>query len=248
MYTDFAHVYDLMMDDVPYADWAQHYLTLLDKYGASKGKCVECACGTGRLTVPLQKAGMKMTGVDLSSQMLEIAMQRAREQGCLIPFIHQNMCDLTVPSRVNAVLCTCDGVNYLTDKKQLSSFFAAAFKALKPGGVLLFDVSTPHKLRDVLGNGTRTYVSDSYSYIWNNMYSSKSARLQLDLTIFVKKENGLYEKLEEKQVQRAHSRDELTEALLQSGFTGVRFYGNMRMNAPRENDLRWHVAAVKKMD
>lgn len=245
MYTDFAAVYDLLMRDVPYEKWAAHYAALLQKYGVERKKCVECACGTGALTVPLSKLGYKMTGVDLSGEMLEQAMKRAREAGQTIPFIKQDMCKLTLPSRTDAVLCTCDGVNYLAAKPRVSAFLKAAYAALKPGGVLIFDVSTPYKLKHTLGSGTRTFAGGDYAYIWNTAFSERTQICRMALTIFTKTDEGLYKRTEEEQVQRAHSREELTKALTDVGFERIRFFGGYSMRSAREKDARWHIAAVR---
>lgn len=245
MYTDFASVYDTLMRDVPYERWAAHYLRLLSRYNALGKKCAECACGTGLLTVPLAKAGMRMTGVDMSGEMLEKAMRRARDVGVNIPFVRQDMRQLSLPSRADAVLCTCDGVNYLTNKESAETFFKAAFRALKPGGVLIFDVSTPYKLRNTLGSKTLTYVDDASAYIWNNTYSEKTGLIRMALTIFIKTPSGEFRRVEETQVQRAHSRQELKEWLEAAGFERIRFFGGLRLNSPRETDARWHVAAIK---
>ncbi len=245
MYTDFAAVYDLLMRDVCYEQWAAHYAELLKKYGAERKKCVECACGTGALTVPLGKQGFQMTGVDLSGEMLERAMKRAREAGQNIPFIRQDMCRLALPSRTDAVLCTCDGVNYLTAKPRVSAFFRAAYAALRPGGVLIFDVSTPYKLGHTLGNGTRTFAGGDYAYIWNTAFSEKTRLCRMALTIFTKTDDGLYRRTEEEQTQRAHGREELAEALTDTGFERIRFFGGYAMRSARETDARWHVAAVR---
>ena len=45
--------------------------------------------------------------------------------------------------------------------------------------------------------------------------------------------------------QRAHSAAELTQWLLDAGFEDVRVYGEMRMDAPRKDDLRIHITAKK---
>ena len=166
MYTDFARIYDLLMQDVDYDAWSVHLLRLLGSRGIGSGDaCVECACGTGALTVPLAKAGLKMTGVDLSGEMLSAAMLRARNAGCTIPFVRQDMASLALPRRVRAVLSTCDGVNYL-DVQRAPLFFQRAFESLRPGGVLLFDVSTPYKLRTQLGKNTLTRREEDFCYIW----------------------------------------------------------------------------------
>ena len=127
MYTACATVYDDLMKDVDYAGWAAHYGELLDLANVKKGgRIVECACGTGSITLPLRKMGYQITGVDLSEDMLEIAMTKARNAGCMIPFVRQDMTKLQTPRRVEGILATCDGVNYLTEEKQVSAFFAAA--------------------------------------------------------------------------------------------------------------------------
>lgn len=246
MYTAFAKVYDRMMADVDYAGWAAHYQRLMQQMGVpARGRCVECACGTGSLTLPLRRAGYQMTGVDLSGDMLAEAMEKARAAGLMIPFICQDMTRLSVPRRVDCVLSTCDGVNYLTSPAAVQAFFRAAFQALRPGGALIFDVSTPEKLSGTLGNQTLTEDDPEISYIWQNAYSEKTACVDMSLSIFVRRPDGAYDRLEEQQTQRAHSRAELRAWLKEAGFSQVRFFGRQRMTPPRSGDERWHVTAIK---
>lgn len=249
MYTVFARVYDALMDTVDYDAWAAHYRRLMAECGVpDKGKCVECACGTGNLTIRLKKAGLQITGLDLSEDMLATAMEKARAEGLSIPFVRQDMCSLSVPRRVNCVLATCDGVNYLTAPDKARAFFAAAYRALRPGGALIFDVSTPEKLSQTLGNNTLYSDDDQISYIWRNAYDEKSACVTLALSLFVRRPDGAYDRLEEKQAQRAHTRKELRAWLREAGFENIRVYGRQRMTAPRPGDDRWHFSAVKPLD
>ena len=246
MYTAFAHVYDALMDTVDYPAWAGHYQALMRLCGVpDQGKVIECACGTGALTLPLRKMGYRITGVDLSEDMLETAMQKARAAGLSIAFVRQDMCALAVPSRVHGVLATCDGVNYLTEPVQVRAFFSAAYAALRPGGALIFDVSTPEKLSLTLGDHTLYSDDDAISYIWRNRYDAATACVQLDLSIFVRRPDGAYDRLEEHQRQRGHTRQELRAWLKEAGFVNIRFFGRQRMTPPRGGDDRWHVTAVK---
>lgn len=248
MYTAFSRVYDALMAQVDYAAWACHYRRLMDDCGVpAKGRCVECACGTGSLTLKLRKMGCQMTGVDLSEDMLAIAMEKARAAGEMIPFVRQDMCALTVTRKMDCVLATCDGVNYLTTPERVRAFFASAYAALRPGGALIFDVSTPEKLSGTLGKNTLFSDEEAISYIWRNAYDEKSACVQMRLSIFVRRADGAYDRLEESQTQRAHSRTELRAWLGEAGFEQIHFYGRQRMTAPRKGDDRWHVTALKPL-
>ena len=246
MYTDFARVYDALMASVDYPSWSAHYRELMEACGVpARSKIVECACGTGNLTLPLRKMGYQITGIDASEAMLARAMEKARAAGQTVPFVRQDMCALSVPGRVHAVLSTCDGVNYLTSPDRARAFFAAAFAALRPGGALIFDVSTPHKLSRTLGENILFSDGADISYIWRNHFNEKTARVTLALSIFVRRPDGAYDRLEESQEQRAHSAKELRQWLREAGFADIRFYGRQRMTPPRTGDDRWHVTALK---
>ncbi|MBR0227772.1 MAG: class I SAM-dependent methyltransferase [Clostridia bacterium] len=246
MYTAFARVYDELMNTVDYDAWAARYASLMGACGVpERAKCVECACGTGNLTLRLKKRGYQITGTDVSEDMLAAAMEKARAAGLMIPFVRQDMCTLTVPRRVDCVLATCDGVNYLTSPEHAKAFFAAAFSALRPGGALIFDVSTPDKLKNTLGSNTLYSDDDSVSYIWRNAWDEKNACVTLSLSLFVRRSDGAYDRLEERQTQRAHSRQELKSWLTEAGFQDIQFFGRLRETPPRTGDDRWHVAAKK---
>ena len=245
MYQGFAELYDDLMNDVDYESWADYYTRLLSIYGIRGGKVCECACGTGGLTIPLQKRGFQMTGVDLSREMLWQAAQKARKSGIALPFVQQDMRALNLHKPVDAVLATCDGVNYLLTEEDLLSFFRAAKRAILPGGALIFDVSTPEKLKNTLGNNTLFCDDGRISYIWRNRWQEKTACVQMDLSLFVRRGDGAYDRVEEKQVQRAYTRPELRRLLTDTGFAEVSFYGRMRMSLPRTGDDRWHVTAIK---
>ena len=246
MYTAFAAVYDRLMQGVDYEGWAAYYAGLLDRCGVRSGASVcECACGTGSLTAPLQRLGYGMTGVDLSQEMLSVAARKARDQGLLIPFVRQDMCALTLHKRQHAILCTCDGVNYLTTPERVHRFFRAAFAALRPGGALIFDLSSPYKLENTLGSQTLGSQEDDVAYIWQNAWHPRTRTVDMRLSIFVRGGDGRYERLEEVQRQRAYGREELTRCLTDAGFAGIRFYGDRTLRAPAAKEARWHVTAMR---
>ena len=129
MYADFALVYDRLMAEVDYVSWAELYKNLLFKRNIKNGaSIVECACGTGNLSIPLSEY-FSVSGVDISEDMLSVAHSKARSHGKRINFIRQDMRELSFHKKQDAVLATCDGVNYL-DSKGFICFLESAYKLL----------------------------------------------------------------------------------------------------------------------
>ena len=137
-YGEFAAVYDRLMTDVDYKSWSAYICALLKSGGILPGSNVlDCACGTGEITLRLQKEGYLLTGSDRSEQMLAIAQQKARKAGQKIPFICQDMQRISLHKPVSAINCSCDGVNYLLSNADINAFLRSANRALKDGGTLL---------------------------------------------------------------------------------------------------------------
>ncbi len=245
MYQDFAEVYDRLMDNVDYDSWADYYVRLLSIYGIREGRICECACGTGSLTLPLYRAGFHITGVDLSREMLWQAAQKARKQGVAIPFVQQDMKALNLHRPMDAVLATCDGVNYLLTDEDLKSFLRSAYRSIRPGGALIFDVSTPHRLADQLCAGLICEDREDVTYIWQNRWHEKSGIVSMDLCFFIREKDGRYRRTEEHQKQRAWDPHTIKSLLLQIGFRGICIYSNFTLNAAKDTDTRWHIAATR---
>lgn len=75
-YTAFAYVYDELMDNVPYDEWAEYLIGLLKENGVAEGLVCELGCGTGQMTRRLAAAGYDMIGIDLSEDMLDVAREQ----------------------------------------------------------------------------------------------------------------------------------------------------------------------------
>ena len=103
-YSAFAAGYDRMMGDVDYDGWAKYLDGLLREAGARL--VLECACGTGSLTIRLGKMGYSMIGSDLSEDMLMVARQKALDAGLrMLPFVCQDMRNVALHKPVDAVIC-----------------------------------------------------------------------------------------------------------------------------------------------
>ena len=131
-YTDFARVYDELMDNTPYDMWCERLSELIAAYGVSKptrdaegildserNLVVDLGCGTGTLTELLYQRGYDCIGVDNSESMLSIAMDKKEKSGDEILYLLQDMRELELYSTVGTVVSVCDCVNYILKEKEL---------------------------------------------------------------------------------------------------------------------------------
>ena len=72
IYTTFAKLYDDLMDPEMYANW----LDFAEGELAS-GNVLDLACGSGRFAVKLAEHGFETSGLDLSEEMLSLALKHA---------------------------------------------------------------------------------------------------------------------------------------------------------------------------
>lgn len=239
-YRYLADIYDSCMYDVDYAEWYSYIKKLLDLLSVS-GEVVETACGTGNITQYLAR-DFDVIAVDRSEEMLSVAREKLKKQGLDAVFVCSDMAEFTREKKSSAVICAMDGVNYLKDGAD--GFFRAAYGNLKPGGAILFDISSGYKLRNIIGDGIFCDVSDDASYIWMNEYDG--GLLKMDITMFIKNAAGSYDRFDEIHEQRAYSIKEITEGLEKAGFRDIKAYGFLTEEAPGKDAGRIQFTAVRE--
>lgn len=251
MYDAFARYYDALMDDVNYGAWSTYLIAMMTaRLGPNQPqtpqRVLDAACGTGNLTLPLARAGYRVTASDQSEAMLRIAQEKARKAGQAVACIRQPLQQIELPRPVDCINCACDGVNYLLTDDDLKRFFTAARRNLKEGGLLLFDVSSRYKLAHVL-NG-RCYGEDreDLAYLWQNDFDEDKSLLQMDLTIFAREGRGeSFVRYRESHFQRAYSNQELVDRLEGAGFRNVNVYAFPSLGAPAKREERIQFVAQK---
>lgn len=217
MYANFASVYDRLMQDVPYDRWVENLAELFRRYGIDGKRVLDLGCGTGNVAVPLAKKGFLVTALDLSPEMLALAEHKAREAGVGIFFTCQDMREFAVPGEFDLVISMCDSMNYLLTDGELLQVLTKAAGVLRDGGWLVFDLNSAAKIERIFGDNTYTLLDDDVAYIWENDYDPAERVCHMQLTFFVRKANGLYERFSEQHRERAYTAAEIEAALKGAG-------------------------------
>ncbi len=242
-YTDFARVYDELMDETPYTEWSLFLVSRLRECGIMDGLVLDLGCGTGNMTELLYVAGYDMIGVDASADMLEQAVRKKEEARIDVLYLMQEMEAFELYGTVRAVVCCCDCVNYLTEPEALLRCFQLVNNYLDPDGVFLFDFNTIHKYRDEIGDTVIAENRDDCSFIWENTYDEDSRMNEYDLTLFIKEADDRYAKHTELHSQRAYELSEIKELLARAGLRFERAFDDYTENAPNGQSGRIVVLA-----
>ena len=244
-YTSFAQVYDLFMDNVPYDQWCRYITELLREYGIQDGLVLELGCGTGVLTRKLAAKGYDMIGVDYSEDMLEIAMDH-RQEGEDILYLLQDMREFELYGTVRAAVSICDSMNYIVEYQDLVQVMKLVNNYLDPGGIFIFDLNTPYKYEEILGENTFAENRPEGSFIWENYYDGETGINEYDLTLFVREKEGIYRKFEETHYQRAYELEQVRRAVKEAGMEFVAAYDAGTHKPVRQDSQRIYVIAREK--
>jgi SAM-dependent methyltransferase len=245
-YERFAYLYDDLMKDAPYDKWVEIVLAKLKKYNVNGKDLLDLACGTGELSVRLSKAGFRVTGVDLSDDMLTVASEKAEKNGQQIRFFQQNMAELESLGQYDAVCIFCDSLNYLKTEEEVKNTFKHVSQHLKKGGLLLFDVHSVYKIMQVFMNETFAFVEDDISYIWQCYEGEYPNSVEHELIFFVLDERtGQYDRFEELHVQRTFSVSKYENWLKETGFELLEIFADFQNVQPDDHSERIFFIARK---
>ncbi len=242
-YYSLAQSYDRLTSDVDYEKIVSFYHTILKQENLTPKSAVDLACGTGSVALILARMGYRVTGVDMSEEMLTVANQRAQEADVQPVFVRQKLQELSLPRGVDMAVCALDGLDYITEPDDCARAIERICKALNPGGILIFDVNTPEKLRAMDGQVFLDEDEDVYC-VWRGEFDEKTNICSYGMDLFQR--NGrLWQRSFEEHREYAYSAQQLKDYLQAAGFTRIRIYGDGRLEAPQEGEQRIYFSARK---
>lgn len=227
-YERIAAVYDGLMNDIDYEAWANYLHELLMLYKVPGQKLLDLGCGTGNITLRLAQKGWQITAVDQSAEMLAKAQAKSDTDNVCWQEGNITLMDF---EGYDGVIATFDVFNYLLEAGDLQDLLQNLAMGLNDNGLLIFDINTPFKLRNFLGNNIYTYHSEEMVYLWENQFDEEADICQMRLTFFVQEESsGLYEKWQEFHEQKVYEPKMLTMWLTLAGFDVLAIYEALSMD------------------
>jgi len=242
-YNTLAASYDRLTNDVDYEATVAFYWQLLDREGLQPRTAVDLACGTGSVTVLLAERGLRVTGVDMSWEMLCMAQQKAQDLVNAPVFVCQKLQELYLPRGVDLAVCALDSLDYITDPSDCREAIRRAYKALNPGGCFIFDVNTPEKLRAMDGQIFLDEDDDVYC-VWRGEFDEDTNICTYEMDLF-QREGERWRRSWETHREYAYTDRQLTCYLKEAGFTHIEVFGDRKLCAPQPGEQRIYFKARK---
>lgn len=214
-YTSLADWFEYLNADCDYEQWSQYLYGRLQGLGVTGGRGADIGCGSGAFTRAFARWGYDMVGFDVSSAMLARAEQLSRG----VPHVRYGLADarsVRFPGgRADFALCVNDSVNYLPPA-DIPAFFRRTASILRKGGAFLFDVSSAYKLREVIGGNVFCEDREEVAWMWFNRLCED--RVEMDVTLFTRGEDGRFARSDEHHTQYIHEAETLAAAAERAGF------------------------------
>ncbi|EOR23706.1 class I SAM-dependent methyltransferase [Cytobacillus oceanisediminis] len=222
-YQQFAYLYDRLMNDVPYDKWVELVKKAVSDYKVNGANLLDLACGTGELSIRFSQAGFRVTGVDLSEDMLSVAQAKTIEAGEGVFYLEQDMSRLEGLPVFDLVCICCDSINYLRTEEDVINTFKGVYEHLDENGLFIFDVHSLYKMNQLFINQTYAVNDEDLSLIWQCYEGENPNSVEHDLSFFeLDEESGMYHRYDELHFQRTYSVEQYSEWLDLTGFSVVK--------------------------
>ena len=242
-YHNLAVSYDRLTNDVDYESTVRFYCDILKREGLHPRTAADLACGTGSVALLLAQMGLEVTAVDLSEEMLTVAQQKAQKLENPPRFICQPLQELRLYKGVDLAVCALDSLDYITEPKDCKEAIQRIYKALNPGGIFIFDVNTPEKLRAMDGQVFLDEDEDVYC-VWRGEFDQETNICSYGMDLFQRR-GAVWERSFEEHREYAYSASQLKAYLKAAGFTSIAVYADREFAAPRDGEQRIYIKARK---
>ena len=176
-YKKFSYYFDEVVCSLDYDLW----LEFIEPYLKDGDTVLDLACGSGTLLTMLKLKGYDCEGLDLSSDIIDIANEKAKINHLRIPYYVEDMTDFNLNKQYDMITCFFDSINFLKTKEDIDNMFTCVKKHLKKGGLFIFDIFSETMFKEYDNN----LIEEDYHTFKIKWLTKKvnSTTLKHDITI-----------------------------------------------------------------
>lgn len=136
-----ANQYDQLHSDKDYRGECDLIEQTFRRYGTGEIRAlVDFGCGSGNHSILLAQRSYRVTGVDLSAEMLRVAQRKSTEAGVSVNWVEGDIRNVRAGGPFDAGLCMFAVLGYLLSNEDVLAAFGNARRHIRYGGLLVFDI------------------------------------------------------------------------------------------------------------
>jgi SAM-dependent methyltransferase len=238
-YQEYAFIADLYDHVIPYRE-RPDITFYIDAAKSAGGPVLELGCGTGRVLIPTAKTGIAITGLDLSTPMLNVCRKRLRQETedvqSRVDLVQADMRSFSLEQKFSLATIPFRPFQHLISIKDQLACLQAIHRHLVPEGMLVFDIFNPSFESLVrqdegqeIGDEPEFTTPDGRRVIRKHKVTSRDRYNQInyvELIYYVTHPNGEEERLVHAFPMRYLFRYEAEHLLERAGFEVEQLYAN----------------------
>ncbi len=212
-----------LFDTKPLSETLQEVDQIISLLKLSPNSTVlDLCCGQGRHSLELAKRGFKVTGVDRTLEYLEKANAKANQQSLSIEFMQEDMRKFKRLHRFDAIIIMYTSFGYFEEHKDNMQVLHNCYYSLKDSGSLLIDLMGKEVVARIFCE-CESYKLNGSSYIEERKVSEDWS--WMENRWIIQKDNN---KQEFKLSHWLYSANELSNMLMDTGFSSIKIFGNLK--------------------
>lgn len=246
MYTKLSGYYDLTHYFRDYQHQSEFIHCVIQRYTPSAKRVLDICCGTGSHALILAEKGYHVTGVDLSTEMLKIAQKKAKRHRRNLIFEHGDMFNLKYSQEFDVAYCFGTTLMMLTTYQEFSRFLTSMRKALKPDGLLIFDVWNGWKMLQTT-NEMHPSENETSKVIWfsNGRINQEKRTQHLECAFLIQEKDGTHIETFTEDL-KIFFKDEIQWLLESHGFIVEQILGNTSLDRVYAADSEYIIPIARR--
>ena len=157
-YKNVSFIYEELMKDVNYQEWANYILNISSEFTGKDSKVLDLGAGNCKIANLFSKEFSNIIATDISLPMLKSDTDNVVSKVCC------DMTSLPFDTKYGLIFSTFDSVNYLMSKKKLLALFKQVSFLLEDNGIFTFDVSLEKNSLEFLQDHAVEGSTSGYSF------------------------------------------------------------------------------------
>ncbi len=237
-FTVIPEFYDYILRHVDYERWYRYIRSLMFRYMSDPGCILELGCGTGKFGAMFSNDDFTIFGMDISIEMLHVAMERAFHG---FRIFCGDIVNFHLSKRFDFIFAVHDTLNYILTASDMRKAFSCVRGIMHERSVFMFDITTEYNIRRFFDDKTMKFRTRGVDILWENSYNERKRIIRSKLTL----ENNEGKIASETHTQRIYTIDEIRKILGQEGFKLIDIFSDYSFDPPKEDTVMINFVVMK---